>query len=690
MKNLSIRVKVSALLGLVLVVVFGLTIINTSYGQKKSIDQLCNESGKEFRAALSQSVEFMMVKGANDELQPALEQMANDKLAKEISIVDYEKKVARSSSKQLIGNTSTDPAWTSVFNSEKDTSFQTVESGEPVFVTYRAFVAQPACQECHDQKGVIGGMKIVKSMLASKDLIAASTRNNVLLAIVSIAILSLGIVVVLNRNIFSPLAKVQEALRLASSGNVDQDVRTDSKNEIGQLLNSIQDLIAYIQRFAGHAKAVAAGNLTDEVEVKGADDVLGNAFQQMLVNLTDIVQQLTENARELASVSTEIAANSEQSSNAASSQASQVNQIATAIEEMTATIIETSKSSGDASDNAKKASDTASSGGEIVASTITGMQNIAQVVRNSSTSIGKLSKSVQEIGSIIEVIDDIADQTNLLALNAAIEAARAGEQGRGFAVVADEVRKLAERTGKATAEITAMIKGIQVQTGEAVTVMDSGIKEVESGKKLADQAGDSLGQIVRMSQQVMDMIQQIATAAEQQSSAAEQISRTVEQISNVTRESATGAQQSSAAAEQLSGQAEVLRQMIGKFHIKGGNSAMLSLAKDDHRNYMKRLRSVIEGKSSVDNWTVVTHIDCRFGKWYYTDGVADYRQFEEFNEIEHPHKLVHAAANDAVAALRREDEAAAKKHFKEAEKASEGVVHTCDAALSALTQKAKV
>jgi len=204
----------------------------------------------------------------------------------------------------------------------------------------------------------------------------------------------------------------------------------------------------------------------------------------------------------------------------------------------------------------------------VVNETIHGMQTIAQVVRESADSIGKLAKSADQIGNIIGVINDVADQTNLLALNAAIEAARAGEHGRGFAVVADEVRKLAERTGKATGEITDMIKGIQNETNEAVQSMESGIQEVDKGRELADQAGNSLNEIVTMTQRVMDMIQQIATASEEQSTAAEQISKNIENISSVTKETATGAEQSAAAAEELNRQAEGLQQMVARFKVK--------------------------------------------------------------------------------------------------------------------------
>ncbi|MEE9441248.1 MAG: methyl-accepting chemotaxis protein, partial [candidate division Zixibacteria bacterium] len=182
--------------------------------------------------------------------------------------------------------------------------------------------------------------------------------------------------------------------------------------------------------------------------------------------------------------------------------------------------------------------------------------------------VNELAQASDKIGEIIGVIDDIADQTNLLALNAAIEAARAGEQGRGFAVVADEVRKLAERTGKATGEITEMIKGIQNDSGRAVTSMEEAGTMVEEGKSLADKAGGSLTEINTMSSQVMDMIVQIATAADQQSAAAEQISKNMEHIATITKQTSVGAEQSASAAEDLNRQAEGMQQMVAQFKIK--------------------------------------------------------------------------------------------------------------------------
>ena len=316
----------------------------------------------------------------------------------------------------------------------------------------------------------------------------------------------------------------------------------DSKDEIGMLVKAIE------------------GTLKNKGKV-------GASMERMTTNLTGMVRKLSENANQLVSAATEIASTSEQMSRGSNDQAQQVGQVSTAVEEMSATIVESARNASEATEASKGASDTATSGGQLVNDTIQGMQTIAAVVRESAESIGKLAKSADQIGEIVGVIDDIADQTNLLALNAAIEAARAGEQGRGFAVVADEVRKLAERTGKATAEITDMVKGIQAETEEAVASMETGVQEVDKGRELADRAGNSLTEIVNMSQRVMDMIQQIATATDEQSTAAEQISKNIENVSSVTKETATGAEQAAAAAEQLNKNAENLQNIVAQFKV---------------------------------------------------------------------------------------------------------------------------
>jgi len=344
-------------------------------------------------------------------------------------------------------------------------------------------------------------------------------------------------------------------------------------------------------QFVGVVDAIANNDLTQQIEqseiesigIKSKDEIgtlvkavegtleakaaIGGSLSKMTENLKGMVRLMTDNATQLVSASNEISSSSEQMSKGAQDQANQMSQVSSAVEEMTATILESSKNAGDATDASKASSDTATAGGQVVSDTINSIERIAGAASSAGKIVGEVASSSNRIGEILEVIDAVADQTNLLALNAAIEAARAGEHGRGFAVVADEVRKLAERTGKATGEITEMIKGIQGESSRAVESMEEAGKLTDEGKELADKSGTSLNEIVTMSQRVMDMIQQMATATEEQSAAAEQISKNIEHVSSITKETATGAEQSAAAAEQLNRQAEGLKEMVGQFKI---------------------------------------------------------------------------------------------------------------------------
>ena len=294
---------------------------------------------------------------------------------------------------------------------------------------------------------------------------------------------------------------------------------------------------------------------------------LQRSFDKFVTSIKETLLQVAEASSAVASASSEISSSTEEMAAGAQEQTSQAGEVASAVEEMTKTIVENSRNASSTAETAKHAKVAAEQGGTVVEETVKGMNRIAAVVNQSAQTVKALGKSSDQIGEIIGVIDDIADQTNLLALNAAIEAARAGEQGRGFAVVADEVRKLAERTTKATKEIAGMIKQIQGETSGAVKAMEEGTKEVEKGKELADKAGASLKEIVEISQQVTDMVAQIAAASEEQSSASEQISKNVEAISTVTGETASGTQQIARAAEDLNRLTENLQQVVQRFNL---------------------------------------------------------------------------------------------------------------------------
>jgi methyl-accepting chemotaxis protein len=393
-------------------------------------------------------------------------------------------------------------------------------------------------------------------------------RNAILILGFICLVVSLALAFWMSRTITKPVHKLLTVATAVAEGDVSNQVEVRSTDEIGELAQSFNQMVIYLQEAASVADHIANNDLTMQVKPRSDKDTLGHSFKKMTTNLTTVIRGLSDNAHELLSAANEIAATSEQMSRGANDQSTQVDQVASAIEEMSASIIQASKNAGTATDTSRSAAENASQGGNIVAQTIQGMQRITDQVRSSAKSIGALATSADRIGEIINVIDDIADQTNLLALNAAIEAARAGEQGRGFAVVADEVRKLAERTGKATGEISDMIKSVQQQTEDAVKSMEEGIKQVESGTGLADRAGQSLGEIVSMSQQVMSMVKEIATGSDEQADAAEQISKNVQRIATVVKESVKGAEQAAAAAEELNRQAESMNKTVEVFKIK--------------------------------------------------------------------------------------------------------------------------
>jgi len=311
------------------------------------------------------------------------------------------------------------------------------------------------------------------------------------------------------------------------------------------------------------------GDLTKRLRVASKDEIgaVAKWFNTFLDNIHDIILEVTRASSEVASASIEIAASSEQLSQGMRNQQKQTSQVSSAVEEISVSVSEVATKAQGAADAANAGGEQARDGGDIVSRAVEGMEVISREVTESAAAVGELGKRGEEIGEVIAVINDIADQTNLLALNAAIEAARAGEHGRGFAVVADEVRKLAERTTQATEEVAESIKAIQGETVRAVERMQTGTSRVDEGVNLARQAGEALTSIVESSQSMATMIESIAAAAEEQSSASNEMSRNVEQINAVTSESTQSVEQASIAATQLSEKAEQLQTLVGRFKL---------------------------------------------------------------------------------------------------------------------------
>jgi methyl-accepting chemotaxis protein len=318
------------------------------------------------------------------------------------------------------------------------------------------------------------------------------------------------------------------------------------------------------------AEAIADGDLTAEDLSVTSQDELGEltaAINKMKANLQRMILDISQNSLQLASASEELSSSATLQAQGAENQKDQTAQVATAMQEMSCTVQQVSENCTNAAEASGRAAETARTGGVVVEKVLVQMRSIAESVAQTAKEMGELAHSTNQIGRIAGVIDDIADQTNLLALNAAIEAARAGEQGRGFAVVADEVRKLAERTTTATKEIAQMITTIQAGTNGAIKAMQSGSLQVQEGVASTARAGESLQQIIKMSEEVGSMIAHIATAATEQSGATADVNQSMDQIAHLGKESAVAAQQSAKACQDLSELALALQNMVGSFKL---------------------------------------------------------------------------------------------------------------------------
>jgi methyl-accepting chemotaxis protein len=333
----------------------------------------------------------------------------------------------------------------------------------------------------------------------------------------------------------------------------------------------IKKIIASVSAVNAAAKQVSEGDLSHEVPVTSNDEIgdMAASFNVMIKNVRRVVEQIDTATSTLAASSEELSATSEELSKGSNNLASQTEQVVTAMTEVSQTIMDMAKNASQAADGSKTASDAAAKGKAVIDSTTRGMTSIATTVQGAATTIEELGRSSAQIGEIVAVINGIADQTNLLALNAAIEAARAGEQGRGFAVVADEVRKLAERTSQATKDIGQRISSIQQAAAESVDAMKKGSDEVDKGVGLANEASSSLSSIVTASSSATDMVQRIAAATEEQSAATEQVSQNMETISGITRQSAASTEQIKSSAEGLAKLAVDLKETASWFKMNG-------------------------------------------------------------------------------------------------------------------------
>lgn len=369
------------------------------------------------------------------------------------------------------------------------------------------------------------------------------------------------------------LAELNKVIGEAMEGSVY--VRGDAAKfdggykEIMNGINStIKALIDPVEYSYKTLDAMAKGDFTVRMNgCKGDYIKFQNNVNTLAESMEQAMRDFGASVHATASAANEISASSEQMSSGAQEQAQQTVEIASAVEEMTKTIMHATQSANDAAQLSRVSQETAARGETMIRGTKEGMNKIVESSSKAADVVSSLAARTEQIGEITQVIDDIADQTNLLALNAAIEAARAGEQGRGFAVVADEVRKLAERTTKATKEIADTVKSIQEEAKVADDSMEESKGHVTEGMKMTEEVEKVLKEILDHSVKTNNMAMQVAAASEQQSAAAEQISKNIEGISGVSQQSAAGVEQIARAAEDMNRLTVNLQQIIGKFRF---------------------------------------------------------------------------------------------------------------------------
>ena len=365
-----------------------------------------------------------------------------------------------------------------------------------------------------------------------KEAFATASQAHTLLLIMGglIFLITSSLVFLLARSITRPLSQMQTTMaEVERSGDFTRRIEIDSQDEVGMTAKSFNELIGSLQ----------------------------TALRQIL----DSVAKVSEAARGLSASSAEVSARSAQQSEAASA-------MAATVEQVTVSINHVSTNANDALDISRRSGELSSQGGDVIHDAANEMMQIADTVRETSVAIETLGQQSSKISSVVQVIKEVADQTNLLALNAAIEAARAGEQGRGFAVVADEVRKLAERTSRATEEISNMIGAVQHSAQAAVSSMNGAVSKVGGGVALAQKAGDSINHIKEGAGRVTEVVSDISASLNEQSTASNDLARHVEKVAQMTEENSAAAAHTASAANSLEELADAMRVAVGRFKVQ--------------------------------------------------------------------------------------------------------------------------
>jgi methyl-accepting chemotaxis protein len=602
---------------------------------------------------------------------------------------------------------------------------------------------------------------------------AANKAATTMIIIIAAAfLLAIGVGFIISNSISKPISAIVRIADKVSEGNLVRDMDQKLKNaltmrkdEVGDIGKAFDRIIAYIQEMGEVAETISQNDLTIIVRPKSKDDELGNSFVKMIDGLKRTCEQISHSAISLGAASEQLSSAAQQAGTATTqisttiqqvamgtqNQASSVTQTATAVEEMSHAISGVAKGAQEQTLAVSKAADiteqinqaiqqvsgnaaavtrdsasaaeAAKNGARTVEETLEGMQNIKTKVGLSAQKVQEMGSRSEQIGMIVETIEDIAAQTNLLALNAAIEAARAGEHGKGFAVVADEVRKLAERSSNATKEIGELIVGIQKTVADAVKAMEEGYQEVESGVKSANLAGNALSDILsaaeavneqaklaaeatarmnEFSNELVSSVDSVSAVVEENTAATEemaanstQVTQAIEVIASVSEENSASIEEVSASTEEMSAQVEEvtasaisltemaqdLQTLVAQFKLNEDQdlTIQVEIFKKAHVSFAHKLQQLLDGEVALREDEINSHTRCGLGRWYYGLGSRNFGELSEFQSLENSHIQIHQVMGKAVADFHQGNKQSAEKAMGQINSLSKEVVNKLDA-----------
>lgn len=463
----------------------------------------------------------------------------------------------------------------------------------------------------HDYQGqVLGVIAIYADRSFSATTFEQSIASTLLIAL-AVLLIGLGVSAVLARGITAPIQRLGSAL--TNIGEGDQDLRRrlpiEGNNELTQLAKAFN---AFVDKIEATVLSVLdhLGELGSKVEY---------AFR--------ITGETADSMRR---------------------QQASTEEVSTAMHEMSVTAIQIASHAAETATATEQANKSSNSGHTVVQQTSQGIALLAQEVNEAAQVIQKLNEYSNNIDTILDVINGISEQTNLLALNAAIEAARAGEHGRGFAVVADEVRQLAQNSQQATGQIQNMIAQLQQGVEQAVTVINRSHSEAEATVEQTEVARQALDEITQAMHRISDMSAQIASAAEQQTAVSEDINRHILSISDGAQETVQQTANVVDATSGIGAEISALMQQMRLFKVNINPKIELALAKSAHRSWKVRLRSFLDGHASLSLDQAVSHKDCDLGQWYESEGLNNYGHLGSMKALNEPHKKMHELIRDII------------------------------------------